>query len=111
MDCPKCKTPLREREREITTGEVVVLDICPSCSGIWLDHGELDKLSRMEVRYYDRSSRGNSRRDDDHDDEDDDDDGGFGSFGGGNQGRAGNQQGGGRRNSFLGGLFETFGNG
>ncbi len=24
----------------------VVLDVCPQCSGIWLDVGELDKLAR-----------------------------------------------------------------
>jgi Zn-finger nucleic acid-binding protein len=103
MNCPKCNATLREREREITAGEVVVMDICPSCGGIWLDKGELEKLTRLEDRYYDRPQRGNNDRWDD--DDDDDDDSPFGSFG-----RGGGQGQGGRRNSFLGGLFDSFGN-
>lgn len=46
---------MREREK----GDVI-LDICPQCRGVWLDAGELDKLTVRESRYYD---------DDDDDDE------------------------------------------
>lgn len=40
MNCPRCEnTSLDERERGGVT-----LDACPSCRGIWLDRGELEKL-------------------------------------------------------------------
>ena len=85
MECPKCQTTMREREKED-----VIMDVCPNCRGIWLDAGELEKLSATEERYYGRG-RGR-RRDDDRYDDDDDDDGGL--LGGG-RGRGG----------FLSGLF------
>jgi Zn-finger nucleic acid-binding protein len=65
---------MREREREVSNGQVVVMDVCPSCSGVWLDRGELETLTRAESRYYD-GSRGRTRRDDR--DDDDDNGGGF----------------------------------
>lgn len=38
--CPVCDgTQLREVEKN-----GVLIDICPSCKGVWLDRGELDKL-------------------------------------------------------------------
>lgn len=40
MKCPTCAdTPLVMAERQ-----GVEIDYCPSCRGIWLDRGELDKL-------------------------------------------------------------------
>jgi Zn-finger nucleic acid-binding protein len=60
MFCPKCQNTLRERRRDD-----VMLDICPGCGGVWLDRGELEKLTASERSYY--------RRDDDDDDWDDDD--------------------------------------
>lgn len=48
MQCPKCQTTMREREK----GDVII-DICPQCRGVWLDAGELEKLSEREQRYYD----------------------------------------------------------
>jgi uncharacterized protein len=68
MQCPKDGTALRERERE-TAGGIVVLDVCPSCGGFWLDQGELEKLSASEDRYY--RARYGDRDDDDNDDDDD----------------------------------------
>ena len=59
MFCPSCQNTLRERERD-----GVLLDVCPGCGGVWLDRGELEKLTRSERSYY--------RRDDDDDDDDDD---------------------------------------
>ena len=67
MQCPKCQTVMREREKETPADMVVVMDVCPSCGGIWLDRGELEKLSASESRYYQ-----NARWDEDDDDEDDD---------------------------------------
>ena len=102
MNCPRCQGQLREREREVGGGELIVMDACPNCGGIWLDKGELEKLTRLEDRYYDGRQQqpvdDRRRRDDD----DDDDRGGFGSFGG-------SQGGGGRRGGFLGGLLDGLG--
>ena len=39
MKCPLCDERMREVERYGVT-----IDICPSCKGVWLDRGELDKL-------------------------------------------------------------------
>ncbi|MEN6403032.1 MAG: zf-TFIIB domain-containing protein [Armatimonadia bacterium] len=39
MQCPVCDDKMNEVERS-----GVMVDICPSCKGIWLDRGELDKL-------------------------------------------------------------------
>ncbi|MEN6644324.1 MAG: zf-TFIIB domain-containing protein [Armatimonadia bacterium] len=39
MQCPVCDDKMKEVERS-----GVLVDICPSCKGIWLDRGELDKL-------------------------------------------------------------------
>jgi Zn-finger nucleic acid-binding protein len=40
MNCPVCEgTRLREVEKE-----GILIDICPTCKGVWLDRGELDKL-------------------------------------------------------------------
>ena len=55
VQCPRCNITMREREK----GDVVI-DICPQCRGVWLDAGELERLSVRESRYYD-------------DDDDDDD--------------------------------------
>lgn len=40
MNCPVCdQTRLREVEKN-----GIMIDVCPSCKGVWLDRGELDKL-------------------------------------------------------------------
>lgn len=40
MKCPMCKTP----ELLMTDREGIEIDYCPTCRGVWLDRGELDKL-------------------------------------------------------------------
>jgi Zn-finger nucleic acid-binding protein len=40
MKCPKCDTLMNE----ITRAGVLV-DVCPRCLGMWLDRGELEKIS------------------------------------------------------------------
>ncbi len=76
MDCPVCGERLREIERS-----GVMVDICPSCKGIWLDRGEIDKLIEMEAKGAPAAPVGQTgtaryepeRRDDrDHDDHDHD---------------------------------------
>jgi len=39
MKCPNCNESLLMTERHN-----VQIDYCPSCRGIWLDKGELDKM-------------------------------------------------------------------
>jgi uncharacterized protein len=39
MQCPTCSTPLTMSERQ-----GIEIDYCPSCRGVWLDRGELDKI-------------------------------------------------------------------
>ncbi len=43
MKCPKCGADLITE-----TLQGVQIDRCPECSGIWLDHGELDTLMKHE---------------------------------------------------------------
>lgn len=45
MKCPVCKTPdLLMAERQS-----IEIDYCPTCRGVWLDRGELDKLLAGET--------------------------------------------------------------
>lgn len=45
MNCPRCESAqLLERERD-----TVIVDVCPSCRGVWLDKGELDKLIAKSI--------------------------------------------------------------
>lgn len=57
MNCPIDGTALRERERQLGGNDMIVMDICPSCGGIWLDKGELEKLTSAETRYYEGDRR------------------------------------------------------
>ncbi len=45
LDCPKCWVAMEKEEVEVL-GPNIVIDICPKCSGIWLDQGELNKMLR-----------------------------------------------------------------
>ena len=53
MKCPRCQDAvLDEREREGVT-----VDACPTCRGIWLDRGELERLvarARDEIEELER---------------------------------------------------------
>lgn len=48
MNCPVCEG---SRMREVEKNGILI-DICPTCKGVWLDRGELDKLMEdvREVR-------------------------------------------------------------
>ena len=39
MICPNCQAQLTMSERQ-----GIEIDYCPSCRGVWLDRGELDKI-------------------------------------------------------------------
>ncbi|HEX8465833.1 MAG TPA: zf-TFIIB domain-containing protein [Abditibacterium sp.] len=56
------KCPLDQTELLITERQGVEIDYCPTCRGVWLDRGELDKLIERADNY-DRRDR--SRDDDD----------------------------------------------
>ena len=51
MNCPSCNVPLLTSERQ-----GVEIDYCPDCHGIWLDRGELDKITQRstaaETKWY-----------------------------------------------------------
>ena len=46
IQCPCCK-----KEMEIRDRHGVEIDLCPSCRGVWLDKGELDRLLERSGRY------------------------------------------------------------
>jgi ribosomal protein L37AE/L43A len=39
MHCPNCSTQMQQMQRYD-----VDIDYCPSCKGVWLDRGEMDKI-------------------------------------------------------------------
>ncbi|GGB46200.1 cytoplasmic protein [Virgibacillus dakarensis] len=60
MNCPVCDN-VRMREVE---KENVLIDICPNCKGVWLDRGELEKITqglREDEQYNDRSHKSDDR--------------------------------------------------
>ena len=63
--CPTDGTELRRLERS-----GVHVDACPTCRGIWLDRGELDKIVERERANdddFEREIRGTPDRDRGHD--------------------------------------------
>lgn len=98
MKCPNCQETLVMTERK-----GVEIDYCPSCRGIWLDKGELDKIieksaAAEEEKFSQYEKKQKQRRTDNDDDDDDDDDGGF--F---NRNRKNNRD---REGGFLSNLFD-----
>jgi Zn-finger nucleic acid-binding protein len=45
IECPKCWVTMRQEEVDVF-GPNIIIDRCPECGGILLDHGELNKLLR-----------------------------------------------------------------
>lgn len=90
MNCPRCTiAALSEQDRDGVT-----IDICPTCRGIWLDRGEIERLRArwlneleqefagprrspeggdVPPRRYDQDPFARARNRDDDDDDDDDD--------------------------------------
>jgi Zn-finger nucleic acid-binding protein len=46
MFCPVCKSV----ELILTERQGIEIDYCPTCRGVWLDRGELDKLIERSVQ-------------------------------------------------------------
>jgi Zn-finger nucleic acid-binding protein len=65
MNCPVCNDV---RMREVEKNGVHI-DTCPECKGVWLDRGELDKLTAgiREVRQEYNNSYDNERNNDRND--------------------------------------------
>lgn len=51
MLCPRCELPLSVANRQ-----GIQIDYCNQCRGVWLDHGELEKL----IERADENSAGNT---------------------------------------------------
>lgn len=47
MKCPNCNETLLMTERN-----QIEIDYCPSCRGVWLDKGELDKMLEFAARNF-----------------------------------------------------------
>ena len=45
MKCPKCGHDLEE-----INYQDIMIDRCPDCKGIWLDHGELELLGKGQAQ-------------------------------------------------------------
>jgi Zn-finger nucleic acid-binding protein len=60
MKCPQDGTPLAMSER---LG--VEIDYCPSCRGVWLDRGELDKIIERSLWEGDPGPTSRGRREHD----------------------------------------------
>ncbi|MEI7695890.1 MAG: zf-TFIIB domain-containing protein [Chlorobium sp.] len=74
MKCPACNVDLLLSERQ-----GIEIDYCPSCRGVWLDRGELDKIiersaPQSHTADYGRESRqGESHHEESHHERHDDD--------------------------------------
>lgn len=72
MMCPHCDTVMQEITK---TG--VLLDLCPSCKGVWLDRGELEKIlnrAREVEREWEEEEKRFERRPRDYNRDHEDDD-------------------------------------
>jgi Zn-finger nucleic acid-binding protein len=47
MSCPVCRTGLVPMERQ-----GIEIDSCPTCRGVWLDRGELDKIIERSAQAF-----------------------------------------------------------
>jgi len=74
LTCPVCQAPMREIGKH-----GVMIDTCTQCRGVWLDRGELEKLSEVigspRAGGFLSGMSSNRRADWRKDDEDDEDDG------------------------------------
>lgn len=54
--CPRCGISMHK-----LTQRNVTIDVCPKCSGMWLDHGELNKLLEIKQSIASRGRPGKSK--------------------------------------------------
>ena len=99
MKCPNCEETLVMTERH-----GVEIDYCPTCRGVWLDKGELDKIieKSSSAESSNQLKSQDEKRNREHDD-DDDDDGGFFNRNLSNDNKTNLNR---RKGGFLGNLFD-----
>lgn len=51
LTCPKCGSAMRNYERNR-----IVVDQCTGCGGLFLDHGELERLVEAESVFYSKTT-------------------------------------------------------
>ncbi len=56
LTCPNCSTMMRTNQRY-----GVDIDFCPSCKGIWLDRGEIEKIANASKKYDEDPAYSNER--------------------------------------------------
>jgi len=56
LTCPNCSTMMRTNQRY-----GVDIDFCPSCKGIWLDRGEIEKIANASKKYDEDPTYSNER--------------------------------------------------
>ncbi|MGV3631818.1 MAG: zf-TFIIB domain-containing protein [Bacteroidota bacterium] len=59
MNCPTCK----DVNLVMSERQGVEIDYCPSCRGVWLDRGELDKIIERASQPGESSAPGSGHRD------------------------------------------------
>jgi Zn-finger nucleic acid-binding protein len=59
MKCPICNVDLLMSEKQ-----GIEIDYCPTCRGVWLDRGELEKI--VERSIYSENRSGQLSNEDDH---------------------------------------------
>lgn len=62
MKCPIDQTTLTIADRQ-----GIEIDFCPTCRGVWLDRGELDKLIERTATFATPAPRQEERREENHD--------------------------------------------
>jgi uncharacterized protein len=67
MQCPNCSTQMQLMQKYD-----VDIDYCPSCKGVWLDRGEIDKIAKIQSNYEDQHYNKYHYGKRDYDDDDDD---------------------------------------
>ncbi|HEY0041789.1 MAG TPA: zf-TFIIB domain-containing protein [Flavisolibacter sp.] len=64
MKCPNCNETLVMADRQ-----GIEIDYCPSCRGVWLDRGELDKIIERSADYSPNPPNPGTERSFNHDDD------------------------------------------
>ena len=65
MKCPVCS----DKDLLMTERQGVEIDYCPSCRGVWLDRGELDKIIERSNEMAAPAAPQKASRDDSRDDQ------------------------------------------
>ncbi len=63
MQCPNCSNQMLLMQKN-----EVDIDYCPSCKGVWLDRGEIDKIAKIQSNYEDEHYNKYHYRDGEYDD-------------------------------------------